>query len=356
MPKKMNRAASDQGSKSSDRWSLQDIATALDAELKGDAEQIVSGIATLSNATMSEISFLANPAYEKQLASTKAAAVIVHPHQADLCPVAAIVVDNPYVAYAKVSHLFNDAPKATPGAHPSAIIHETAVVDSSASIGANAIIEAGSAVKRGAIIGPGSVVGENSVVGAHSHLHANVTLYHSVSIGERCVLHSGSVIGSDGFGFANEQGKWKKIAQLGGVTIGNFVDVGANTAIDRGAIEDTQIHDNVILDNHIQIGHNVIIGEGTAIAGCTGIAGSTKIGKNCTIAGAVAIAGHLKICEGVHVTMRSVVTRSISESGSYSSGTAMSSTREWRKNAARFRQLDQFVKRLQTVERFIKKI
>ena len=332
-------------------WTLADLANALGAELKGAPDQVVTGLATLVSATPSELSFLANPTYESQLASTKAGAVIVHPNQADMCPVSALVIDNPYLAYAKASHFFDNAPQAAAVVHASANVDVSAVISDTASIGANAVIEAGATIDDNAIVGPGCVVGAGSVVGRHSRLHANVTLYHGVQIGEHCTLHSGAVIGGDGFGFASHEGKWQKIAQLGGVTIGNYVDVGVNTTIDRGAIDDTRIHDNVILDNQIQIAHNVEIGEGTAIAGCTGIAGSTTIGKHCTIAGAVGIAGHLTICDGVHITMRSAITRSITEPGSYSSGTAMSKTQEWRKNAARFRQLDRIVKRIQALER-----
>ena len=336
-------------------WTLADLAAALGAELKGNPDQVVTGLATLESATPDTLSFLANPAYEAQLVATKAAAVIVHPNQADLCPASALVIDNPYLAYAKASHLFDNAPQIQAEIHSSASVDVSAVIGNAVSIGANAVIEEGAMIHDNVIVGPGCVVGANSVVGKGSRLHANVTLYHGVRIGEHCTLHSGAVIGGDGFGFANHEGKWQKIAQLGGVTIGNYVDIGVNTTIDRGAIDDTRIHDYVILDNQIQIAHNVEVGEGTAIAGCTGIAGSTTIGKHCTIAGAVGIAGHLTICDGVHITMRSAITRSITEPGSYSSGTAMSKTQEWRKNAARFRQLDSIVKRIQAIERLGKK-
>jgi len=345
----------DQSDVSTKRWTLADLANALGAELKGKPDQVVTGFATLERATSSSISFLANPAYESQLASTKAGAVIVHPNQVDICPVSALVIDNPYLAYAKASHLFDNAPQPSPEVHSSASVDVRAVISNTASVGPHAVIEAGVIIHDNAIVGPGCVIGANSVVGKYTRLHANVTLYHGVQIGEHCTLHSGAVIGGDGFGFAHHDGKWQKIAQLGGVTIGNYVDVGVNTTIDRGAIDDTRIHDYVILDNQIQIAHNVEIGEGTAIAGCTGIAGSTTIGKHCTIAGAVGIAGHLTICDGVHITMRSAITRSIKEPGSYSSGTAMSKTRVWRKNATRFRQLDSIVRRVQALERLGKK-
>ncbi|PCJ30257.1 MAG: UDP-3-O-(3-hydroxymyristoyl)glucosamine N-acyltransferase [Moraxellaceae bacterium] len=346
----------DQKVASSKRWTLKDLAKTLDAKLVGEADQTVAGFATLEHAMPGQISFLANASFESQLAKTQATAVIIHPRHTDMCPVSALIVDNPYLTYAKASHLFDVSPVAPAVIHPSAVIHPQAIVAANVAVGANVIIEEDVEIAAGAVIGPGCVVGANSVVGANTRLHANVTLYHRVIIGENCIVHSGVVLGGDGFGFANEDGKWQKIAQLGGVTIGNFVDIGANTTIDRGAIENTLIGDHVILDNQIQIAHNVEIGEGTAIAGCTGIAGSTKIGKYCTIAGAVGIAGHLQICDGVHITMRSAITRSITESGSYSSGTAMSRTQEWRKNAARFRQLDGIVKRIRTLERALKKL
>lgn len=346
----------DQTALSSREWLLTDLANALGATLKGDSGQTVTGIATLNAAQSGDVSFLSNPAYASQLKSTQATAVIVHQNQADLCPAAALIVDDPYLAYAKASHFFDNSPRCKKGTHPSAVVDDTAIIDKSASIGAKTVIAAGVIIGKGADIGPGCVVGAGSIIGAGTRLHANVTLYHGVSVGENCTLHSGSVIGGDGFGFApHSGGQWQKIAQLGGVSIGNCVDIGANTTIDRGAIDDTKIHNHVILDNHIQIAHNVEIGEGTAIAGCTGIAGSTRIGKRCTIAGAVGIAGHLQICDGVHITMRSAITRSITEPGSYSSGTAMSTTREWRKNAARFRQLDGIVKRIRALERLILK-
>lgn len=334
-------------------WELGALAELLEAELVGDKNATVSDLATLGTAAQGDLTFLSNPSYESQLSTTQATAVIVHPKQASKCLVNALVVANPYLAYAKVSHLFDRAPKPLKHIHSTAVVDGLAIVDSSVSIGANAVIGAGAVIGAEAVIGPGCVVGANSVIGKGSLLHANVTLYHDVRVGDDCTLHSGAVIGGDGFGFANEAGQWQKIAQLGGVFVGNNVDIGVNTTIDRGAIEDTKIHDNVILDNQIQIAHNVEIGEGTAVAGCTGIAGSTKIGKRCTIAGAVGIAGHLSICDDVHITMRSAITRSITEAGSYSSGTAMSKTGDWRKNAARFRQLDGLAKRIRALERMI---
>jgi len=337
-----------------DSWQLGDLAAALGVELRGDPALEVNGMATLGTARRGQLGFLANPLYRSQLNGTQATAVIVHPQVADECPVAALISDNPYLVYSRVSHFFDRRPRPDAGVHATAWVADGAQLGEGCRIGPNAVIEAGAQLGENVEIGAGTVVGANSVIGADCTLHANVTLYHGVTIGQRCTLHSGVVIGADGFGFANEKGHWKKIAQLGGVTIGDDVDVGANTTIDRGAIQDTRIGNGVILDNQIQIAHNVEIGEGTAIAGCTGIAGSTRIGKYCTIAGAVGIAGHLDIADRVHLTMRSAITKSITEAGSYSSGTAMSTTAEWRKNAARFRSLDEMARKISRLEKQIK--
>ncbi|OUR64013.1 UDP-3-O-(3-hydroxymyristoyl)glucosamine N-acyltransferase, partial [Bermanella sp. 47_1433_sub80_T6] len=271
---------------------LGEIATFLQAKLIGDENIVISGLATLTHAQAGELSFLANMAYRDQLQSTLASAIIVHPNQADECSGAALVLDNPYLGYAKVSSLFETLPKASHTIHPSAVISESANIGKDVSIAANAVIEDHAVLADGVIVGAGSVVGHNSRIGRDSRLHQNVSIYHDVSIGENCIVHSGTVIGSDGFGFANEQGKWVKIRQIGGVSIGNNVEVGANCTIDRGAMSDTRISDGVILDNLIQIAHNVEIGENTAMAASCKIAGSTKIGANCTISGGVGVTGH----------------------------------------------------------------
>lgn len=333
------------------RWTLSALANALGVEWRGDGDLALSRLAPLGSAETGALSFLANPLYRQQLATTAASAVIIHPSLAEECPVAVLLSENPYVTYAKASHLFDLAPRPTVGVHPSAVVDASVVMGAGVSVGARAVIEADVVLGEGVVIGPGCVVGAGSSIGDHSRLHANVTLYHRVIIGARCVVHSGVVIGADGFGFAPERGRWVKIAQVGGVRIGDDVEIGANTTIDRGAIGDTTIGNGVILDNQIQIAHNVEIGDFTAISGCTGIAGSTRIGRHCTIAGGVGIAGHLVIGDRVHITMRTDVTGSLPDAGSYSSGTAVSETREWRKNAARFRQLDAMARRLVALER-----
>jgi len=335
-------------------YTLAQIADYLDAELKGDASFAISGLATLANAQQGQLSFLANMAYKDQLLTTQASAVIVHPNQADDCRCAAIVTNNPYVAYAKVSQLFDTLPKADGGIHSSASISSTANIHPTATIGANAVIEDHAVVAQDAIIGSGSVVGHNSRIGQGTRLHQNVSVYHDVVVGEQCIIHSGTVIGSDGFGFANEAGKWIKICQIGGVVIGNQVEVGANCTIDRGAMSDTIIGDGVKLDNQIQIAHNVEIGSHTAMAAGCLIAGSTKIGSACTLAGGVGVTGHLELVSGTHITAMSLVTKSITTPGSYSSGTAMSPTAEWRKSAARLRQIDDMAKRIKNLEKNIK--
>lgn len=331
---------------------LGQIAEFLQAELKGDASIKITGLATLSGAQSGELSFLANMAYRDQLANTKASAVIVHPKQADDCPVAAIILDNPYLGYAEVSAMFETLPAPSQFIHPSAQISANAKIGHEVSIGANAVIEDYAELADHSVVGSGSVVGQNSRIGKGTRLHQNVSVYHDVTIGENGIIHSGAVIGSDGFGFANDKGQWIKIRQIGGVAIGNDVEIGANTTIDRGAMSDTKIGNGVKLDNQIQIAHNVEIGDFTAMAAGSMIAGSTKIGSCCTLAGGVGVAGHLSVADGSHVTAMTLVTKSITEPGSYSSGTAMSNTAEWRKSAARFRQLDDMAKRIKVLEKF----
>lgn len=333
---------------------LGELARYLGAELRGDPAVSIAGLATLATAGPDQLSFLANPLYRAQLAQTRAAAVILSAAVADECPVACLICANPYLAYARISHRFDRRPRVAEGVHPTAVLADDLVLGQGCRIGPHVVIGAGCVLGDRVEVGAGTCIGAGSQIGHDSLLHAKVTVYHGVRIGERCVIQSGATIGGDGFGFANEKGQWRKIAQLGGVRIGNDVEIGANTTIDRGALQDTLIGDNVILDNQIQIAHNVEIGEGTAIAGCTGIAGSTRIGRRCTIAGAVGIAGHLDITDDVHLTMRSAITKSIAEPGSYSSGTAMSTTAEWRRNAVRFRQLDDMAQRIRQLEARLK--
>lgn len=331
---------------------LADVAEKIGAKLVATDEQlVVSGIGTLEDSSAEQVTFLANPSYRKLLATTKAAAVIIHPDMQDECMVAALVMNNPYVGFAKLSQIFDNLPTQAPGIHPAAVVADSAVLAEGVSVAANAVIGEHVQIGAGARIGPGCVIGDHSIIGARGLLHANVVFYHDIVVGDDCIFHSGCVIGADGFGFAPDAGKWHKIAQIGGVQIGDRVEVGANTTIDRGALDNTKIGNDVKLDDQIMIAHNVVIGDGCAIAGTTGIAGSTTLGKNCTIAGGVGIVGHIEITDGVHITGMTLVSKSVKEPGVYSSGTAIMPAAEWRKSAARFRQLDDMARRLKQLEK-----
>jgi len=332
-------------------YSLGQLAELLGGSVRGDAQRVITGLATLQDAGPGQLSFLANSQYRKYLAETRAAAVLLTSEEAERYQGAALIVSNPYLAYAQLSHLFETRPASVPGVHPSAVIAASAQVHPSARIGAYVVIEAGACIEADVEIGAQCFIGARSRIGEGGRLAPRVTLYHDVVIGKRVVIQSGAVIGGEGFGFANEKGSWQKIAQIGGVLIGDDVEIGSNTTIDRGALADTFIGNGVKLDNQIMIAHNVQIGDNTAMAGCVGISGSTKIGRNCMIAGGVGMVGHIEVCDNVFVTGMTMVTRSISEPGSYSSGTAMQPAAEWRKSAARIRQLDDMARRLQQLEK-----
>lgn len=334
-------------------YTLRQLAERLGAELRGNPELLISGLATLQDAQPEQLSFLANAQYKKYLADTKAGAVILHPTEVEGFSGNCLVIANPYLAYAQLSHLFDRKPLSKAGIDPSALVAEDAFVDPTASVGAYAVIESGVSIGAGVVIGAHCFIGARSQIGEDGWLAPRVTLYHDVRVGKRVVIQSGAVIGGEGFGFANHQGQWKKIAQLGGVSIGDDVEIGANTTIDRGALADTIISNGVKLDNQIMIAHNVQIGEHTAMAACVGISGSTKIGRHCTIAGGVGMVGHIEVCDNVFVTGMTMVTRSITEPGAYSSGTAMQPAAEWRKSAARIRHLDDMARRLQLLEKTV---
>lgn len=330
-------------------FTLKELADLLGAELKGDGAKTISGIATLASAQPHQLSFLANSKYLSQLPSTQAGAVLLDSESVPHCHTNALILDDPYLAYAKLSHHFNPAPKCNPGIHPSAIIDVTATIEDDVHIGANVVVEAHAVVGKSSVVECGSVIGAYAQIGKSCHLHSRVTLNHHVILHDRVTLHSGVVIGADGFGFANQQGRWQKIAQIGSVVIHNDVDIGALTSVDRGALDDTVIEEGVIIDNHVQIAHNCHIGAFTAIAGCVGIAGSTRIGKYCTIAGQAGIAGHLTIADKVHIAMQAQVTNSISQPGSYSSGTGLLPSNDWRKMVVRLRQLDQLARQVKSL-------
>ncbi|WP_430417153.1 UDP-3-O-(3-hydroxymyristoyl)glucosamine N-acyltransferase [Marinobacter adhaerens] len=332
-------------------YRLGDIANALGAELRGDPDVKVSGLATLQAAGPDQISFLANPSYGKYLADTRASAVIVSPASAKDAPTNVLLLDNPYLGYAQLSHWFDPAPVATPGVHATAVVDPSASIAEDACIGPNVVVEADAEIGEKVVVGAGSVIGARASVGSRTLIRPRVTLAHDVVVGERCHILSGAVIGSDGFGFANEKGVWHRIAQLGRVVLGNDVEVGANTTIDRGALDDTVIGNGVKLDNLIQIAHNVRIGDHSAMAAMVGIAGSTRIGRHCVFGGASGVAGHLEIADQVHLTGMTLVTGDIREPGVYSSGTSADTNRQWRKNAVRFRQLDALARRVKELEK-----
>jgi UDP-3-O-[3-hydroxymyristoyl] glucosamine N-acyltransferase len=332
-------------------FSLAEIAEKIGAEVRGDTTARVEGLNTLREASSQELSFLANPAYRHYLDSTAAAAVILDSDAAEDYSGNALIMANPYLGYALATALFDDAPLPEVGIHPQAVIAESANVDPSASVGPFAVIGEGVRVGANTRIGSGTHVGDDSVIGSDCRIAANVSIYHAVQIGSHVTIHSGAVIGADGFGFAPNQGRWVKIHQLGSVVIGNHVEIGACTTIDRGALGNTIIEDGVILDNHVQVAHNVQIGENTAMACYAGVAGSTVVGKNCIFAARSGSVGHVTLCDGVHLTAAAVITKSLKEPGAYSSGTMFSKFRDWKKSAVRFNQLDQLANRIRELEK-----
>lgn len=332
---------------------LAEIASALGAGLRGDGQVRITGVATLKAAGPSEIAFLANPNYARYLEGTSAAAVILAPEMVDQCPTNVLLLDNPYLGYARLSHWFDRAPVPEQGVHPTAVIDPSARIAESACIGPHVVIEADAVIDERVVVGAGCVVGARSRVGEDTVIRPRATLAHDVIVGKRCHILSGAVVGADGFGFAIEEGVWHRIAQLGGVVLGDDVEVGANTTIDRGALDNTIIGNGVKLDNLIQIGHNVTIGDNSAMAAMVGIAGSTRIGRNCVFGGAAGVSGHLEITDGVQATGMTMISHSIDKPGVYSSGTGLDTNRRWRKNAVRFRQLDSMARKLRELEKKI---
>lgn len=324
---------------------LGELAVRFGCSLKGSPDVRISRVATIEHADAESITFLANPRYKRHLANTKAAAVVLEPKYADESPVAALLSPNPYATYARIASVLYPPPAVPPGRHSTSVVDPTAKIDASAAIGPGAVIEAEVEVGPRAVIGPGCIVMRGARIGADTRLIASVTVYYGVAIGERCIVHAGTVIGSDGFGFAPDRGTWVKIPQVGGVRIGNDVEIGANCTIDRGAIEDTVIGDGVKLDNLVHIAHNVQVGAHTVMAGQSGIAGSTTVGQRCMIGGQVGIGGQLTICDDVAVTGKSFVSTSIRKPGLYSGSLTVDEAARFRKNAARFHQLDELVRR-----------
>jgi UDP-3-O-[3-hydroxymyristoyl] glucosamine N-acyltransferase len=321
-------------------FTLGELAVRYGLTLRGEPGVTVRSVATLSRAEPGTLSFLANSRYRKLLDTTRASAVVLSPDDEPHSPVPALIHANPYLAYARIAGLLHPAPSRAAGIHPSAVVGSRAKVAASASIGPLAVVEDDAEVGERAAIGPGCIVQTGAKIGADSVLVSHVNLYPGVTLGERCLLHAGAVVGGDGFGFAANAGAWVKVPQVGGVRIGDDVEIGANTTIDRGAIDDTVVENGVKLDNQIQVGHNVVIGAHTAIAACTGISGSTVIGRRCMIGGMVGFAGHLTIADDVVVTGCSLVSASIKKAGSYSSGMPTVETRLWRRMVAHLRRLD----------------
>ncbi|MDX1281718.1 UDP-3-O-(3-hydroxymyristoyl)glucosamine N-acyltransferase [Shewanella colwelliana] len=335
-------------------YTIKEIAAYLNAEVQGDDSVEITRVATLEKAQVGEISFLANPKYQSQLEGTAASAVLLSPQSAQGFVGNAIVLKDPYVGFARVAQLLDTTPRAAESIHPSAVIDASATLGEGVAIGANAVIGANVILGENVQIGAGCVIGQNVIIGSNSMLWANVTIYHDVHLGQSCIVHSSTVIGSDGFGYANERGQWIKIPQTGGVRIGDRVEIGACTSIDRGAIEHTEIHDGVIIDNQVQIAHNVIIGENTALAGSSTFAGSTTLGKYCIVGGNCAVAGHLSVADGTHISGGTNVTSVIREPGVYSSATIAMENKVWRRNTVRFRQLDELFQRVKKLEKNVK--
>lgn len=330
---------------------LQQLAEVIDAEIIGDSQQAITGVATLASATSGQIAFLANEKYRSQLEATQASAVIVAPNVGLPAGLSALVTRNPYAGFAKVAQQLDTTPRAATGIASNAQIAEGVTLGENVAVGPLTIIEAGAEIGDNVQIGAGCYIGPNVKIGANTKLWQHVVIYHACQIGTDCLVHSGAVIGADGFGWANENGKWVKIPQLGRVVIHDRVEIGASTTVDRGALDDTIISSGCIIDNQCQIAHNVFIDEDTAIAGCTVLAGSCRIGKRCLIGGATAINGHIEICDDVQISGFSMVIKAISEPGVYASGIPAAPHREWRRNGARYRQLDELFQRVKKIEK-----
>lgn len=328
---------------------LDEIVARLGGTLEGDGSLVVSQVGTLASARAGQIAFLANPKYRRQLQSTQATAVIVSRQFSLETSLPRIVHPNPYAYYARVVALLNPAQRRPPGIHPSAVVHSA--IPASASIGEHVVVGEGVGIGENVTIYPGCVIGDGVSIGDDSLLYPNVVIYRDCFIGRRAVIQAGAIIGGDGFGFAREGERWVKIPQIGRVVIGDDVEVGANTSIDRGALDDTVIGDGVKLDNQIQIAHNVTIGDHAALAGCVGIAGSTKIGRRCTVGGAGMIVGHLELADDVHISAGSMVTKSLRQPGQYTSIFPLEAHDAWLKNATQIKRLAKLAERVAELEK-----
>ena len=337
------------------RFHLAELAGKTGAELRGDGDAEITGVAALDDAGPRDISFLANDRYRGRLRATRAAAVILAAEHADDCPTSALVSDNPYLCYALVSGLLHPARQMPAGRHPTAVVAASAKVDASAHVGPMSVVGENTVIGAGSAIGPGCIIQDDVTIGEGCRLTARVTVCEGTVIGDRCLVHPGAVLGSDGFGLANDRGVWVKIPQLGRVRIGNDVEIGANTTVDRGSLRETRIDDGVKLDNLIQIAHNVEVGAHSAIAACSGISGSTTIGRHCTLGGNTGLAGHLTIGDNVHFSGKSLVTRSFREPGSYSGNLPAMPTGAWRRMIGRIRHIDELFQRVRKIEKALDK-
>lgn len=330
---------------------LGEIAARFGCELRGDPERRIARVGTLAGAGADALAFLANPAYRDRLRETAAAAVVLEAGHAGDCPVDALIASDPYATYARIAGLLYPPPRVEPGIGPGAVVDPSAEVDPAAHVGANAVVGARSRIGARVSLGPGAVVGDDCALGADTRLAAGVTLGAGVRMGARCTVQSGAVIGADGFGYARTEEGWLRVPQVGGVVVGDDVEIGANTTIDRGAIEDTVIGDGVILDNLVQIGHNVRVGAHTAMAAMAGIAGSAVVGERCMLGGKAGVVGHVTICDDVILAGRCTVTTDIDRPGMYGSALPHDAMPAFRRNALRFRRLDAFAKRLRALEK-----
>lgn len=330
---------------------LGELAVQFGCSLRGDPATVVRRVATLEHAEADCLTFLANPKYRSQLGATRAGAVVLDAANVDNSPVPVLIAKNPYLVYARIAAVLHPLPSVIPGIHASAVVDPTARIDPTAHLGPHVVVGADTTVGARAVIGPGCVLGAGVAIGADTRLMPNVTICDGSVLGERCLINPGAVIGSEGFGFAPDAAGWVKVPQIGAVRIGNDVEIGASTTIDRGAIGDTVIENGVKLDNQIQIAHNVHIGAHTAMAAFVGVSGSTTIGSRCMIAGQVGFTGHLTICDNVVITGKSMVSTSIHTPGVYSGSLPLEEARKFRRNAARFGQLDELAKELKSIGR-----
>lgn len=330
--------------------SLGEIVSRLGGELRGDADVLIGRISTLQSARPGDIAFFSHGRYRSHLESTRASAVIVGEADVNATPLPHIVAANPYLYFAQLAQLFSPQAPSVPGVHPSATVAPDVTVSPTAQISAHVHVGQGADIGDNVVIGPGCFIGDGVRIGDHARIGPNVSIYHQCSLGKRAIVHAGAVIGADGFGMALQDGKWLKIPQTGRVIIGDDVEIGANTTIDRGALDDTVIEDGVKLDNQIQIGHNVRIGAHSAFAGCVGVAGSARVGRHCTVGGGAIILGHIEITDHVHISAATLVTKSITTPGNYGGAFPFSGQRKWLRNAAALRNLADLAERIERLE------